>query len=50
MNELHVEEIFISFGILFQIIGPKYEMLSLNTLRLGIRILKYSLETDRKDA
>ena len=32
MNELHVEEFFISFGLLFQIIGPEYEMLSLNII------------------
>ena len=33
VNELHVEEFFISFGILSQMIGPEYEMLSLNILQ-----------------
>ena len=41
VNELHVEEFFISFGILFQIIDTEYEMLSLNILRLGFGILKF---------
>ena len=50
VNELHVEEFFISFDILFQIIGPEYEMLSLNILWLCFGILKFWLETDRKDA
>ena len=41
VNEQHVKELFISFGKLFQIIGPEYEMLSLNILRLGFGILKF---------
>ena len=30
VHELHVEEFFVSFGIIFQIIDPEHKMLSLN--------------------